>query len=382
MKIKFIAQYVDINDTACSRSFSPGGVSKMNYLLLCLKELGYHVDIYSTCARSHNGFSALEKGINYLGQRIKYRSSFCVKNARLRFLDLFWGQLHLTIKLLCSKSDDIIFLYHERYYTPIVRHVSRIRKNRVILDIEEIYTVAAKAPQNIVEKETRSFHMPEQRCRFLVATAELSKFIPQACPYIVCSGVYSPYMSLSRNSDDKATKQVLYSGTFDKNKGGVYIAIESAKYLNPSRYEINICGFGTSDEIARVEELISENNATSGRCHINYYGKLIGDAYYDLLSKCDIGLACQNTSSDLSESAFPSKIYEYLRFGLRVVSSDVSAVRKSDCASVLNFFTTYTADALAEAIESSDKIVKNNNANFLAMLHSRFKDSLKGLING
>lgn len=380
MKIKFIAQYVNVNGReANNRVFSPGGVSKMSYYLRCFKELSCPVKIFSTAPSNGVGGGEIRRAIkeeNSIGQMVKYRISLFSKNRYLRLFDLIFGQFQIALHLLFCKSDEIVFIYHERYYTPIVRRLSFVFKFRVICSIEEIYTLAARnTPKKVVAKEIQSFDFPKGRTSFILAASELTKFISPESKSIVCNGVYAPCVKSAAKTSDRL--QILYAGTFDRNKGGVYLAIEAAKHLNSQKYEINICGFGREDEVECVKRMIEESNASPTSCRIKYLGRLLGNEYFELLEKCDIGLACQNTATDLSESAFPSKIYEYLRFGLIVVSSDVLAVRKSACAANVIFFEDYSPFSLAQAISTiNTNRCRADNQQFMEDLHLQFKKSL------
>lgn len=380
MRIRFIAQYADLNESKINRSFSPAGVSKMDYYLLCLFELGYKVNIFSTCALQNKGFSALKKATNCLGQDICYRSSFKLNNRYFKILDLCWGIFQVLFLLLFCDSKDIVFIYHERYYTPHIKKIVELRKLKVIVDIEEIYCIVHNLPINQANKEISSLKFPKELSKYILATSELCRLLSSQSSYVVCCGAYSPFIKRSRLNDKT---QILYGGVLNKNKG-IGIVLESARYLSPQEYEINICGFGNLSEIQETERLINENNENKNNCHITWHGKLIGKEYSKLMSNCDIGLACQIVSDDLGNNSFPSKIYEYLRNGLIVISSSVSAIRNSECSEIIKFFNNYTAKDLADLI---DRVNKNSESNFqiqqfLFRKHQEFKRNLKRLIDG
>lgn len=376
MTIRFIAQYGEPEDFYTKRAFSLAGINKMRYYIKSFKELGYNVKIYSTCATTSN-FSIVKTHLSKIIETpITYRSSFYNRNPYIRFFDIVFGQLQLAIYLLFVKKSDIIVAYHERLYTPVVKKICNLRGLKYIIDVEEIYQIAASASGAKIEREINSLKGADA---YFLASKDLADLLPKNTPYIVCNGnYYVPNLEKSH----KSPKRILYSGTFDKVKGGVNIAIETVQFL-PSDFTLVICGFGTPSEIKAVEEAIIKHNNTKGYAQIEYKGCLSGKAYEDVVRNCSIGLACQNPNHKLNNTSFPSKIFEYIKWGLTVISSKSKVVVDSECADLVTFFNDFTPKALADAIikvsniqDSTDMAIKK-----LIRLHSSFINRLKELIN-
>lgn len=382
MQIEYIAQYFDRKSTVVNRSFSPAGVAKMDYYLSVLNELGYDTKIYSTCATNKLGYQKSSNTTNYLGQPIHYRSSFGGNSPKFKFLDLIFGRILLFFHLLLCRNckNKIFIVYHERLYTPIVKFASKLRKLNVILDIEELYSVAANRSQKNVDKEIRSLNI--KYVGYLFPTLRLRKVILRHLninknSFVVCSGNYQTF---NTTSDEHRENTVVYAGTFEAAKGSATMAIKAAKYL-PASFTMYICGFGTIKETADIKCRIKKHNSSAIGCKIVFLGSLLGDDYTSLLSKGSIGLAIQNPNHELNNTSFPSKILEYLRFGLKVVSSDVDVVKEDKCSDLITFFAPYTPESLAKAIMSANIQPNIDSKHVLDKFHEEFKNQLNFLIN-
>ena len=341
MQIEYIAQWEDCADENSEREFSPAGVAKMDYYLSVFEHLGADVEVYTTCPRRDKGFSFC-KTVDSPKRRVRYRASFKSSNPRINYLDLMFGQLQLAIKLLFLNRRRTVVFYHERLYTPVLKYIAKIRRLRYILDVEEVYTLAAERRQKYIDKELKSLTGARA---YILATRSLESYVDARKPKVICNGNYSPPAKI--NGGDR--KRVLYSGTFDRKKGGAQIAVAAAAYL-PADFTLVICGFGTESEVAEIENAICAHNNSGIGCKIEYHGKLTGESYISVLKSCGLGLACQNPSHKLCATSFPSKIFEYLRAGLSVISSDVEVVRHSVCAPAIVFFSPFDANELAHEI--------------------------------
>lgn len=382
MQIEYIAQYFDRNSSVKDRIFSPAGVAKMDYYLYVLKELGYNTLIYSTCATNKNGIQRAKHSVNKLGQQIHYRSSFGSNlRPQIRYLDLIFGRILLFLHLLFSRDikNTIFIVYHERLYTPIIRLASKFRKLNIIMDVEELYSVAANSKPIKIQKEIRSLNFVH--ARYIFPTHRLREIIIQSLninynAFAICSGNYLPPPGLKIVKTDKT---IIYAGTFEKIKGSAIMAINAAKFL-PDAFTLYICGFGTAQEIADIKARIIQHNITGEGCKIEYRGSLAGDEYIYLISKCEIGLAIQDPNHEFNNTSFPSKILEYLRFGLKVVSSDVGVVREDKCSSLVTFFSPFTPESLANTIVNVSKIPENNSRKALVDFHEEFKKELSSIL--
>jgi glycosyltransferase involved in cell wall biosynthesis len=197
--------------------------------------------------------------------------------------------------------------------------------------------------------------------------------------YVVCNGSYGPV--IKKNSKSSNIINLLYSGTFDTTKGGVYAAIESMRYLGP-QYILTICGFGNKEQCDMVLNLIREMNRDLKRDSIIYKGFVPGDSdeYTAILNSTDIGLALQSPEGAYNQSSFPSKIVEYLRYGICVVSSDIAVVRQSELGGLINYVEEYSAENIARTIMRCELDFNANEKDLIA-IENIFLSKLNKLFN-
>ena len=141
MEIHYIAQYGE-NPLGRSLEYSPAGVSKMKYIIEALKTLECPLKIYSTsrAASDSKKFYRREKiEIDNLLSFI-YCATFGSTLKILRLIERLFNQIQLFFYLLFHvKKKDIVVIYHERYYLPIVNFITKIKEIIVIYEVENLY---------------------------------------------------------------------------------------------------------------------------------------------------------------------------------------------------------------------------------------------------
>jgi len=370
--VHYICGYA--KDTERNRwKYSPAGTAKMEYILLCLDELNIDYRAYSTCQTIEPKWCGkMECG------KIRYRSSFSTKNKYSLVLDRAFAIIQLLVYLLRIPSEDTVLVYHERYYTSWVNFVHRLKKWRLIWEVEEIYKMVHGNIKEEVDKEIVGLSEQHSGCDgYILSTSLLKRYFPNNA--IICNGAYHPvYSNNTSNVENPETIHIVYGGTLNKTKGGA-IAAAAAKYLN-SNYHVHILGFGDDEQIQQINELVKTTNAHS-KATVSYDGCLRGEDYRNFIRKCQIGLSTQNPSSDYNNTSFPSKVLEYLRNGLNVVTIDIPAVRQSEVHHLLNYYETQTPEALAKSICKVNFIQSKEIVCALDKLHEKFKQDLESLLN-
>lgn len=371
MRVHYIAQYANCEDVGKEYLFSPGGISKMNYFLYSLSQLHVHTCVFSLCKHGKRGLKGRRHGKTPFNQPVTYA---CSLNLNIRLSGLIanaFAQIQLFFYLLSlSAENDSVFLYHERFYAPVFKIIRKIKKINIICDIEELYTVHAQYAPKVIEQEKaylRSFD------KHIVATSELIQAVginKKSC--VVCNGVYAPILA---DGLPKKTSyiQVLYAGTFDKTKGGVYAAISAFKYLD-TKFRLIVCGWGNREEDSLVQSMAYEVNTEKGEEQITYRGFVpnTSQEYRDLLLSSHIGLSTQNPVGDYNSTSFPSKIFEYMRYGLIVVSTPLKVVETLPIARCITTIQTYSAQGIAEAIQKASGKTPQSQFYFLQEMHRLF----------
>lgn len=345
----FYLGYYDIPQYAEEeRNAPPAAVAKMTYIVNALNRIGYRVELVSPAA-AQNKKTAKGRRISLdQNNTLKLFYSFGGKNkisALIRFLLL---KLSFFFYLLFRvDSSDTVLIYHSAEFIGTVSLLKRVKKFRLVLEVEEIYAdVTGK--EKVRRKEYGIF---KQADAYVFSTELLSEIInpDHQKPETVVYGSYLiPGRQVGKRFDDGKIHCV-YAGTFDPRKG-VLTAANAARYL-PENYHIHLIGFGTKAEVEQLRSTVEAVSAEA-RATLSYDGLLSGRDYTDFLGKCDIGLSPQAPEASFNETSFPSKTLSYLTNGLRVVSVAIKSLQRSSLHPYLVFFDECTPESIAKAILS------------------------------
>jgi glycosyltransferase involved in cell wall biosynthesis len=178
-------------------------------------------------------------------------------------------------------------------------------------------------------------------------------------PYAVIAGAYKSQPRYEAYPDDGKI-HLVYAGTFNPIKGGVFKAIDMAAELDEN-YHLHILGNAEEALFKAVVKHMIQTGAKTG-CEITYDGCLQGEEYSKFLQKCHIGLSTQNENLPFSKTSFPSKILVYLANGLKVVSAPIEPVQATLSGGVYYYgdlsFKEAASRAMAEDIDTRE-IVKD-----------------------
>lgn len=259
-------------------------------------------------------------------------------------LILIWLFLFIYI-VFFVKKNDIVLLYHSVAYVNPILFARKIKRFKLILEVEEIYSdVSGK---NDIQKEYRIFKVADA---FLSPTKLLlDKINIYQRPAVIIHGTYQ-VEQFSSEIDNDDTIHCVYAGTFDPRKGGAVAAAAAAEYL-PSNYHIHILGFGSENDIENMKSYVSEV-AKKSSAKVSYDGLLSGEDYIKFIQSCDIGLSTQNPDAAFNATSFPSKILSYMSNGLRVVTIRIPAIETSDIGDNMYYYDKQTPKEIAKAILS------------------------------
>ena len=330
-------------------AYSPAGLNKAKYILekLCLAD-NTKVASFASGGTAYYGLyrpkSVSINGIDffYCGT---YGHSLSVFRRVERILNII--QMYLYI-LLHTKKNDILVFYNERYFSHAIKFAHKYLKRKVIVEVEEINCVAANYPQKYIDHEINNM-------KYADGYILVNNILPEYMPFVLekphCY-IYGAYNSIDIDSPTFSDGKfhVLYSGTYNATKGGVFAAISLATAL-PNRYHIHITGFGNNNEIEAVERELN-NLDTQNRSKITYHGFLPLSDLDTLMNKCHIGLCTQDPSTQLNLTSFPSKIINYMAHGLLVLSGRNRAIESSDVGDLICYYDKQTPSDMAKSIES------------------------------
>lgn len=372
--IHYICGYAN-DDSETKRFFSPAGASKMKYIFGCFEKLGKKCRIYSTCQVRSRRFARKERELH-----VVYRASFRTRNKYTFWLDRLFAVIQLFFYLLNVKKEDYVVVYHERFYLGCIKFVSRIKKFRLVYEIEEVYTIAKQYSQKSINKEIRALTkgIKKNLIGYIFPTEILNQKI-NTCglPYIVIHGTYNVEEDYGEKFSDGRIHCV-YAGTFDPQKGGVAAAADTAQFLN-EKYHIHILGFGSKQDEEMLINQIDEISKKT-KCRLTFDGLKTGEEYNRFIQRCDIGLSTQNPDAPFNETSFPSKILSYMANGLRVVTVRIPAIETSYIGNNVYYYEKQQPQDIAETIISIDfndgycgrEIVEKLSAVFLSDIDKMF----------
>ena len=366
--------YFDYNGkTYHQRSNPPAGATKLFYIAKCLSEIE-PTEIVS--ASGVIGKKSDKARIETVSDNLSIRYFFSLgrKSQIIGKIGTFLLHLQLFLYLFFNVSkEEKILVYHSLGYMKIIHLAKKIKKFKMILEIEEIYADVI-GNNKVREKELSFFECADG---FLFPTKMLSDVInSEGKPEIIIHGTYKVEPEKEKIfSDDKI--HIVYAGTLDPRKGGIS-AVKAAEYL-PSNYHIHIIGFGSKQDINNIKRCIDEISKRS-KAMVTYDGLLSGEEYIKYIQSCDIGLSPQDPTASFNATSFPSKILSYLSNGLSVVSIRIPTIEQSAIGKELYYFDVQTPQEIASAIISVDLNAEHKGREIINRLNDDFKNEISKLL--
>lgn len=377
-KIKYIGYYYSPELGQPKRLYSPAATNKMDYVASTLVRNGHDIDIISLCKPEKKGI-VFNKSIKYKnGVSINLIASLGSGGRFRNIFDYYLGNLILFLILLFkTKKNELVFVYHSLGYGKTITLAKKITKFKLVLEVEELYQDVVECSSQRGKQEFLNIEVADA---YIFPTYILnSKLNPFNKPSMVIHGTYCVQKNVKDSLINEEFINVVYAGTFEFKKGGVYSAIEAAKYLQ-KKYKIHILGFGTEDEIMAVKALVEKVNVVS-EAKVVFHGLITGDDFKSFLFKCDIGLSTQEPNAKYNETSFPSKVLTYMSHGLQVVSIRIKAVETSYVGEFLHFYDLNDAEVIAKTIKSIDLQNKNDTRDVIYNLDLKTIREMSAFVN-
>lgn len=372
--IKYIS-FFDTQDSVVKRNYVTSASNKIEYIAKAIVSIGKEVDIVSISQVQEERFKIYSSKKKQIAEGVSLKLPFSWGGNKgvLRKIKVLWHLVNMFFYLLfyCGKSD-VVVVYHSLGYFDIVRWTKNIRKFKLILEVEEVYSDVSHMSSYWRNLEFKMFEIADA---FILSNdlldAKINKYHK---PSVVIYGTYQLEQKRVDKYDDRNI-HVVYAGTFDPNKAGAQIAISAAEFL-PENYYVHICGFGNSEEIKQVKQQIAEMSSKA-RATITYEGLKKGNEFIEFLQKCHIGLSTQKPEGEYNDTSFPSKILTYMANGLSVVSIRIPVLEQASIVDSLSFYDIPLGKSLADAIMQCDYNVSQRN--LLDKLDKDFKNNLKSI---
>ena len=330
-------------------AYSPAGLNKAKYVLDKLRSNNCtKVASFASGGMTYNGLY-LPKTVSINGLDFFFCGTFGHSSSIVRCVERLLNIIQMYIYiLLYTQKNDILVFYNERYFSHAIKFAHKYLKRKVIIEVEEINCIAANYPKKYVDKEINNMKRADG---YILVNNVLPEYMPFVLEKPHCY-IYGAYNNIDIDSPKFSDGRIhiLYSGTYNATKGGVFAAISLASSL-PGKYHVHITGFGSKKEVEAVERELN-NLDTINRSKITYHGFLpLGDLDA-LMIRCHIGLCTQDPSTQLNLTSFPSKIINYMAHGLIVLSGRNRAIESSDVGDLICYYDKQTPSDMANSIES------------------------------
>lgn len=356
---------------------------KVEYICDALKNGNCKIKMIST-ANAKRGVGWFSKKKSILSKKVSLLtfSSYGAKTKIGRLLSRIWIKLQLLIYLLKNVKDgDCLLIYHSLQYIKIISLFRLIRRNKVILQVEEIYSDAYKKFRKYKSKEINYLLKADS---YICINETVREIIAKDKPATVLYGDYRIPSKIKSKVKKSNKIHVVYSGVIEPSRKAAVTAVNAARYLNEN-YLIHIAGFGNKEYIDNLIKLINEVNSELNYVGVQYDGSLHGEEFTKYLQEKDIGLNCHSyTKEDLisAEVTFPSKIIIYLINGLKVVSPEINCLVNSELKEFIQFYKGFEAKGLAQGILLASE-TRNNKEMVISKIRQfdkKFKSDIKIII--
>jgi hypothetical protein len=376
--IHYIAYYADEQNLRNLYS-APSACMKINYIKGVLKEIGYHVVLYST-SWTNNKSGYYKKKIVKIDEKETqiYISTFGAKTKFGRLLRRLWSKVQLIFYLLLKvKNNDTVLVYHSiSYYFPLLL-LKKFKKVNLILEVEELYSSVFGYTGSLRNRELKIVKIADS---YIFSNDLFRKSLNlENKPSITCYGSYSIPKRFKNKLKDGFI-HVVYAGIIDSIKQGAFMAVKSANYL-PNNYKIHILGFGNERDIKALMQTIESINNKFKYEKVQYHGIKLNQELSDCLHQYHIGLSTLTMEGEYLKYTFPSKILVYLSHGLVTISGNIESVRQSSISNELVYYNENTPESIAKAIMSIDVNVQKDYTEIVKRLDEDFKNKIQKLID-
>lgn len=379
MKVRMNMKFIGFYDIPTRKNFQGGSLAafnKINYIIHTMSSLKLHFDMISVNWRARGArFLKYNKGENLSvteQKNCKLMSNFESSNKIIHRLGAYYSLCLLTVYLLCHCSKgEVIIVYHSPWLYLPLKIVKKIKRIKLILEVEEIYADVGKLPIPLEAWEMKLIALAD---KYIISSKGLSKKIKNN-EYVLCSGIYSCIEREKKGFSDNKI-HLVYAGIVDKVKKGAFNAVEASLYL-PANYVIHILGSGS--DLEELRKMIVQYSKQS-ECMCIYEGVLTGEDFLSFCYNCDIGLSTQNISGDFVETSFPSKILTYLSCGLTVVSSKLQAIEDLNLEEIIYTYSTDNPKDIASTILKINSVEKEIIWKSMERLDNQFKSDIIDLL--
>ncbi|MGN0561788.1 MAG: hypothetical protein ACI4K6_03200 [Candidatus Fimenecus sp.] len=377
-KVYYVGHYADEQNTDMYK-FAVPAKAKMDYIIQAMHEVGFSVTVWSLSDSRHKRICLPKRVVTADGTQIAYIFAVRVSGKITSLLSRVLKNLQLLWYILrYVQAEDTVMVYHSLAFMKGVSVARRLKKFRLVMDIEELY---AHSWGWSAEKRAQEEHFLEQADGYLLVNDTIANTVQiGGKPSAVVYGAYTVPQKRDVHFDDDRI-HIVYAGTIEETKCGAFTALETSAFLTP-HYKMHILGFGRPQTIEKLKTRVSEINTQLGYTAVSYDGFLQGQAFSDFLMKCRIGISSYIMEADFANNVFPSKLLTYVAHDLTVVTGYSEAFARAAVSENWVYYYEYKPQAIAQAVLQVDLSKKEQNRDLVCRLHQKFVEELPFVLRG
>lgn len=327
--IKYIGVYDVFRNGELYRDCSLAAIKKMNYIINVINKSGKSVQVISIARNKKiTQKSIMCKKIEGKEENRLFLSPAVGSNKRiLSSLGEVQARVWLFFWLVrnVSKGEKIL-VYHSQRLITAVSMAAKLKHFEYVLEVEELYYKFGFVTERMAKKEKKFINGARS---LIVSTDNIRKELKYCKKTVLLHG---NYQNLSRNVSEKKKEKeykIVFTGGIETVRNTAFNVCDCAEYLDDC-FKIYLLGYGDETSICMLKEKIAIINQKIGTERLFYCGTKVGEEFDLFMSGCDIAINFQNLDEYYMRYAFPSKVLNYLNYGLLVVTTPLETIRNSE----------------------------------------------------
>jgi glycosyltransferase involved in cell wall biosynthesis len=271
---------------------------------------------------------------------------------KIRFaLDMLHYARHVASH---TRSGDVFIVdNYELIYVLAIQYCRLLgRRNRILLEYEDGKHLIDQGIWRQMSGLAEWLARPWLQGAIL-ATPALGERLPPDIPKVLVPGILSEEIVFNPPPAPGQPVAFLYSGSLDSERGGPLLLSYLEQGNFPTDLEIHITGQGHfTDRLLAVQHQFPNV--------VHFHGTVSQEELARIRSLCHFGLNLQSSSHPISTVTYPSKTFDYLNAGLRVISTRAAGVTGVLAAAAV-YLDEETPAALAAILHQTSESLRSDD---------------------
>jgi hypothetical protein len=250
-------------------------------------------------------------------------------------------------------GDVFIVDNYELIYVLAIQYCRLLgRNNRILLEYEDGKHLIDKGIWRLMSGFAEWLARPWIEGAIL-ATPTLGERLPSEIPKVLVPGILREKIVFNTPPAPDQPVVFLYSGSLDVERGGPLLLSYLEKGNFPPNFEIHITGQG---------KFVNRLQAVQDRFPkaVHFHGTVSQEELVRIRSLCHFGLNLQSSSNPISNVTYPSKTFDYLNAGIRVITTRAAGVPEVLGQAAI-YIDEETPAMLGKAIEQASESLRTGD---------------------